>query len=281
MLFLVEMNTRGVIPVVILYVLGGLALTQLVPNWRLSALFAKKPPTAALTAAESDLAAKTLAAQQAEAHYNAALADFQAKKSAQLTDSQQYLAGVKPALLRAPQTPEVILAALLTERAAKGLSQAIGDLPADRQAEIMAIVDGALSAKQAETDAANTKLAALDKQLTDTQTAKIAVEAQIPPLKAQADSAEKAKDAAQQVVTAKTAEVVTYANNLAVKEHEAGSLGALVGKLEWWAVVLGIAYLAVHFALPALAQEFPASKIIGYAYRWTASLTSAHKVTTQ
>lgn len=259
---------------------GGVLLTQAVPNWRISALFAKKPPTAELSKAEADLAAKTLAAQQAEAHYNAAVADFQAKKTAELTDSQQFLAGVKPALLRAPKSPEVTLAISLADRASKGLSQAIGDLPADRQAEILAIVDGALSAKQAEVDAANAKLATLDKELATTQAAKVAVEAQIPPLKAQADSAVAAKDAALNVVTAKANEVAAYADKAAAKEKEAGSLGALVSKLEWWGIVIAVGVLFVNFLLPSLAQEFPASKIISTVYRWSTSLTSSHKVST-
>ena len=49
-------GNRAVIPVWALWVLGGMAATQLVPNWRLPALFAKAPPTKELIQAQADLA---------------------------------------------------------------------------------------------------------------------------------------------------------------------------------------------------------------------------------
>ena len=51
-----DVSQRGAIPVVVLWVLGALAASQLVPNWRISALFAKKPPTAALDLAQREAA---------------------------------------------------------------------------------------------------------------------------------------------------------------------------------------------------------------------------------
>lgn len=274
------MNTRGVIPVIVLYTLGALAATQLVPNWRLTHLFAKGPQTDQLRTAQDAAAKSKAAADLAEAHYNSAVADFEKQKMGILRDSQQFLAGIPAALKRAPQSPEVTLAASLADRASKGLVSAIGDLPADKQAEIIAIVDGALSAKQAEVDAAKAALAQKDVELAQIVAAKQSVEAQLPALAASVKTAEAKSDAANAFVTVKTAEVAAFADKADAKEKENGSLGALIGKLEWWAIVFAAGFLFVNFLLPSLAQEFPASKIISTVYRWTTSLTSAHKITT-
>lgn len=270
------MKTRGVIQIWLLYVLGAALLSQAVPNWRLTNLFAKGPQTDQLRAAEDAAAKAKLDAQQAEAHYNSALADFQAKKGALLSDSQQYLAGVKPALLRAPQSPEVILAASLADRAAKGLSQAIGDLSADKQAEIMAIVDGALSAKQAQVDAAMAALAKKDAELAATVQAKNAVEAQLPLLAATVKAADAKAEAVQGVVAAKTAEVAAYADKAAAKEKENGSLGATMGKLLWAVGFIAAIILFFNFLLPLMAAEFPACGWLVTLNKIGRSLTSAH-----
>ena len=140
----------------------------------------------------------------------------------------------------------------------------------------MAIVDGALSAKQAEVDAAKASLAQRDASLALLQTQKLAVEAQIPPLQAQAKAADTKAQAAQTVVTAKTAEVVAYANKAAEKESEAGSLGALLTKAAWIVgILLALLFLA-NFILPSLAAEFPAVSWLVKLNQTTKSITSAH-----
>lgn len=270
------MKTRGIIQVWLLYVVGAAALTQLVPNWRIQNLFSKGSGTAELAKAQADLKAKSDAAAQAEAHYNAAIADFQAKKTDELRYSQQMIAGIPAALRRAPASAEVTLASSLAERASKGLSAAIGDLPADRQAEIMAIVDGALSAKQAEVDAAKAQLAIRDHDLAVTDAAKKALEVQIPVIKAQADSAEKAKDAAQNVVSLKTQEVVAYADEAARQKKEAGSFSALFEKACWVVGLIVVVVVFFNFLLPLIAAEFPACGWLATLNKIGRSLTSAH-----
>lgn len=248
-------KTRGVIPVIVLYVLGAAALTQLVPDWRLPNLFAKKPPTIELAKAEQALATAKADAAESEAKLKAAQAVEQAKIAALLGGSQQMLQGVNLALKRAPASPEVTLAMGLADRASLGLKSAIGDLPADRQAEILAIVDGALSAKQAEVDAANAKLAAKDAELKQVTADKLLIQAKIPQFEVAVEKAKTAQTAAEGTVAAKTAEIVTYAEKMAAKEKEAGSLAAfgqnILKLLALVAVVAlgllcGLAYLKFH-----------------------------------
>lgn len=270
------MNTRGVIPVIVLYALGALAATQLVPNWRLTNLFAKGPQTDQLRTAQDAAAKSKVAADLAEAHYNSAVADFEKQKTGILRDSQQFLAGIPAALKRAPQSPEVTLAASLADRASKGLVSAIGDLPADKQTEIMAIVDGALSAKQAEVDAAKTLLAQKDAELAQTTSQLGEVKAQLPALAASVKTAEAKSDAANAVVTAKTAEVAAFADKANAKEKENGSLGSLVTKLLWILAVVAALIFFFNFALPSLAAEFPAVTWLVKLNKTTKSISSAH-----
>lgn len=219
-------NQRGAVPVIVFYIVGGLLLTQLIPNWRLPNLFKKGPPTIELKVAEEAAAKAKADAIAAEARYAAALADERAKTREQLVYAQQMAAGVPVALAKAPQSPEVVLAEGLAHRVTIGLALAIGDLPPSRQAEIMDIVNQALSAKQVEIDAAMAALAAKDKELAVTTEQKKAVEAQLPVLKDRAVSAENKAEAAHGVVVAKTAQVVAYADKAFAKEKEAGSLQA-------------------------------------------------------
>lgn len=270
------MKTRGVIPVIVLYVLGGLALTQLVPNWRLPALFARKPPMVELAKAEAALATARADATAAEAKLKAALLAEQAKTADQLRYSQQMTSGARLAVAKAPVSAEVTLAAGLLDRAVKGLSAAIGDLPADRQAEIAQIVNDALSAKQAEVDAARAQLAIRDRDLATATSAKTALEAQIPVFQAEAKTASDKAEAAQGVVATKTAEVVAYATKAAEKEQEAGSVGALLHKFVIVAAVLAVLYILIHFVLPNLAQEQGACGFVKWLNAKTKSIASSH-----
>lgn len=272
-------GNRGVIPVAIIYVLCGLGvITVAVPNFRPWNWFQKGPPTIELSKAETALATAKADAAKAQADLVAAQAKERAATVEQVRYSQQMIAGVPAALKRAPASPEVSLASQLAERAGKGLSAAIGDLPADRQAEILAIVEGALSAKQAEVDAAKAALASKDAELAATTAAKAQVEAQIPVLTAKAVNADSKAAAAESLVTAKTNEVAAWADKKAASDKEAGSLGALVKRLEWWIVVAAMIYLFIHFAMPSLAAEFPACKALTVAYRGITSIASSHIV---
>lgn len=264
-----------IILIVALTAIGGAAL---VPNWRPWnwAIFQKAAPTAALTAAQHDLQKARADAAAKELAYQTALSAQKAQLEHQLRYAQETGAGIKPALIKAPQTAEVVLAEGLADRMDAGLAAAIGDLPEDRRREIMQIVDQALSAKQQEVDQAKAQLAARDKDLQQATDQRKAVEAQLPVLKAAVDTSEAKAQLAQANVTAKTAEVVTYADKVAQKEKESGSLSSQLHSLLRIGALIGLIIIFCNFILPSLAQEFPAVKALTVANQISKSVTSAH-----
>lgn len=271
-----KISSRGAVPILVIYILGALGLTQLVPNWRVSNLFSKGPGTKELRAAQEAAAKAKADAAAAQANYEAALLKQKADTIAQAQYSQQMIHGIPVALARAPQTPEVVFATGLAKRASTGLAAAIGELPAEKQSEISFLVDQALSAKQAEVDAANAALALKDKELVATTAEKKQIEAKLPVLEKQSQIAEARAVAAEGVVVVKTNAVAVYADKAAEKEKEAGSLGTLVHKLFW--VIGGAAalYILVHFMLPSLAQEFPAAQRLVSFNKFVKSIVSSH-----
>jgi hypothetical protein len=269
-------GNSGEVATIVLVVLGLLGATQLVPNWRVTNLFSKGPATKELRAAQEAAAKANAEAVAAKANYEAALLKQQQKTAEQAQYSQQMVHGIPIALARAPQTPEVVFASGLARRASKGLSEAIGELPASQQSEIAFLVDQALSAKQAEVDAANAALALKDKELAVTTAEKKQIEAKLPELEKKVVATEAKVVATEGVVVAKTNEVAVYADKAAEKEKEAGSLGTLVHKLFWVIGVLALLYVFVHFVLPSLAQEFPAAQKLVTFNKAVKSIVSSH-----
>ncbi len=271
-----KFDQRGDGGVTILIVLAGLALTQLVPNWRVSHLFQKGPGTKQLAEAQAKLDQLKADSDAAVAKLKAAQDEALAKQREQVAYSQQMELGAIAALKRAQPSPEVILAAGFLDRASNGLRAAIGDLPPSRQAEIMAIVEGALSAKQAEVDQAKALLAQRDKDLAAETAQRKMVEAQIPKLTEQVAVKSNEVAAAQAVVTTKTAQVVEYANQAAAEKKENGSLGALLTKLGWVVGILLFIFIFANWILPSLAQEFPNAAGLQKFNKAIKSITSAH-----
>lgn len=233
-------KTGGEVLTVVLVVVGLAAATQLVPNWRISNLWAKPPPTKELVAAEA-------AAVQARAEATAARSELQriqeaarVKQAEQTSYAQEMIAGVPIALKNEPQTTGVRLATNLAQRASSGLAAAIGDLSAAKQAEITHIVEQALSGKQAEIDAANRALATKDAELRVATMARTELEARVPALQQAKEAAEARVEVTAATAAAKAAEVAKIANELFAEKKEKGSLGALVTQLGWAAVILGV-----------------------------------------
>lgn len=268
------MKTRGDITIVVLVVLGLVAASQAVPNFRPTNWFKKDAAhTQELAKAEADAAKARQEALDARKQLESIVAEQQQKTLEQVQYSQQMIAGIPRALAKEEQTAGVRLATGLAIRASGGLAAAIGDLPLDKQEEIIKIVDGVLSGVVDERNEALRQLAAKDAELRVISQTKASLEAQLPALQATV----KAKDEQLAVQTAKvaetTAKVVSYADKAALKEKEAGSLGAQVDKLGTLLLILGFAYLIVHFVLPSLAADFPALQTVN---KLTKSITSAH-----
>ncbi len=245
-------STRGevVTAALVLYVLVGLGLGALGLKVSGVHLFQKAPPTKELQVAQDNLDKAKKDAADAEAKLKAAIDQAQAQTKIQVQGGQEYVEGARSSLKDAPVSPEVTLAKGLLDRASLSLNNAIGDLPADRRAEIIKIVEGALSEKQEEVDQAMEQLAERDAQNATLQLQKLEVEAKIPALEKQAAVAETKVNTIQEVVTAKTNEVVAYANTAAAEKKQAGSLQAFADKVikgligaSVIALILGVLYL--------------------------------------
>lgn len=250
-------KTRAEILTVILLILGALGATQIVPNWRLSHLFAPQPPTKELAQAQADAAKAAADAKAAQEALRAAKDAEIARTRDQAAYAQQMLAGVPLALAQEPPTDGVKLALSLAGRAGAGLAAAMGDLPPAKQTEIAGLVAEALSKVQAERDAAQRDLAAKDAELKATTAAKLALEKQIPALTTAATAAEAKATASAATVTEKTSQLVAFTSRLVEKERQNGSLAALVDSLETILLWVAFAIVFVHFILPSLARQFP------------------------
>lgn len=276
---MMKTNSRGVAPVIVIVAIAVGAIALLLPSWHLPAFLQKNPPTAQLQKSESDLAAARAAQATAEAQLAQARAAEVARTTEEIRYAQANAAGAATALAAVPPahlTPEVKLAADLIARTNTGLAAAIGALPPDRREEMERLVALALSAKQDEIDAAKAALAEKDAQLHLAISEKSALAAEIPKLQAtvQTKTAEvQVKDAE---VQARTQQVAAWAEKKAAAETKAGSLDAYAGNLVRLICALGLGYVLIHFMLPSLAQEFPASRVLTWINRTAKSLTSAH-----
>lgn len=271
-------NSRGVAPVVVIVALAVGAIALLLPSWHLPAFLQKTPPTAQLQKSETDLLAARAAQAAAEAQLAQARAAEVARTTEQIRYAQSNAAGATTALAHVPPahlTPEVKLAADLIGRTNTGLAAAIGALPPDQREEMERLVTGALSAKQAEVDAARAALAEKDAQLQTTISEKSVLAAEIPQLQAavQTKTAEVQVKAAE--VQTRTQEVSAWAEKKAAADAKAGSLDAYAGNLVRIIIAIGILYVIAHFMLPSLAQEFPASRVLTWIDKTVKSVTSA------
>lgn len=239
----------------------------------------KQPPTQQLVVAQDELAR----AKAAQATAEAALADARAKEAsrtkAQIQYAQQTNEGVVSALSRVPEehrTAETKLAGDLAGRTSVSLAAAVGELPPELRAEILKIVDGALSKVEAERDAAQAALRAKDAELQTTIQEKAALARKLPELEtslATTRAEVQVKDATAQTLTN---QVRVYAEQTAAETKKANSLDAFAGSLVRWAIVAGVLYVVAHWLLPSLAQEFPGVGWLAAANKTVKSITSAH-----
>lgn len=270
------MNRRGEVATVVLIILGLLGMSQFVPNFRVTNLFKKGPPTAELVAAQkkADEADKKVATLEQKVQQIEA--ENQAKKDTQITYSHQMVAGAMDANSHAPESTEKAIIDAFLQRADIALDSAIGKLDPALRTEVIGIVAQLRSGDQEKIKAANAMLAEKDKELSQATAARVQLEAEKTVTVNQRDSAMKEAAAVKELVAAKQAQVVSYADKAYAKEREAGSLGALVEKLGW---IVGIIIFVIIFAnwiLPSLAQEFPGIGWLVALNKTIKSLTSAH-----
>lgn len=233
-------SNRAVIPVYVLWVIGGLAATQLVPNWRPSALFAPKPPTAALIQAQADLQKAKDEARIAQEALEAAKASESARKASQLSYGYQMTYGASEALKTAPASPQTALAVSLLSRSNTALSAAVGSLPQDKQNEILLIVSQSLSGAAEDLAKANATLAIRDRELAVATAERSALQIQIPALQTALETKTKQVEGQSAIVAEKTASVVTFAQKLADEKQQSGSISSLVGNLWRTVEIMGV-----------------------------------------
>lgn len=240
--------------------LGGASLA----GWKPFAFLKPKPPTAQLTQLQADLAASQAALAQARLAAEEAARLESARQAEQVRWAQQMGEGAALALNRQPaehRTAQTQLAGDLLTRANVGLADAIGGLPPAKQAEILSIVDRALSASQAERDEARAALAVKDAELRTVSAQRAEIAAQIPALTAKAArlSAEVAET--QAAVTVKTNEVKTWAELKQASDRAAGSLSAALQRWINGCLIVAAAYAFLAYILPGLLKHLDDSPV--------------------
>lgn len=269
-------NQRGEVVTIVLVILGLAGLSQLVPNFRPSNWFKKGPPTAELTAAQkkADDADKKVSDLQ---HQVQTLETAQAaQKDTQVNYSHEMVTGAIEANNHAPDSTEKAIVDSFLQRADIGLNSAVGKLDPALRTEVINIVAQLRSGDVEKIKAAQDMLAEKDKELAAATTARAKAESDTKTATTKLDAAVKDAATTKELVTAKQAQVVAYADKAFAQEKEAGSLSALVGKLEW-ILFVGVLILAfANWILPSLAQEFPGIGWLVALNKTIKSVTSAH-----
>lgn len=270
------MNQRGEVGTVLLVVLALIGLSQAVPNLRPSNWFKKGPPTAELVAAQqkADQADKKVA--ELEHKVQSLEVEKAAQKDSQVNYSHEMVTGAIEANSHAPESTEKAIVDSFLQRADIGLNSAIGKLDPALRAEVVNIVAQLRSGDVEKIKAANAMLAEKDKELALATATRLKLEAEKQTVTTKLDAAVKEAATVKELVAAKTAQVVSYADKAFQREKEAGSLGALVEKMGWVIAGIVLVIILANWVIPSLAQEFPGIGWLVALNKTIKSLTSAH-----
>lgn len=255
------MKTRGTIGIDILIVAGVIsAAAMLFGQWKPSKMFEKGPPVEQLTKLQSELDKSQADLREAQAREQAAAAAERAKQTQQVRFAQQMQSGAQEALDRQPvehRTEQTKLAASLLNRSELALALAIGQLPPDQQAEILSIVDKALSSLASERDEAQRLLKEKDAELRTVTKERDAIKEELPKLAAQVEEA-KAKTAAKtEEVKVAQVKLSTWATIKDKADRHASSLAGQVESLWNGFLWLAAAYVVIVFILPGIVKYLP------------------------
>ena len=245
-------NRRGVIETaVVLYVVAALALTQLVPNWRITHWFQKGPPTAELVQAQKEATDAKAQAAALQGRVDALALQNEQRKAEQLGYSHEMVVGAIESNSKAPVSTEQAITDSFLQRADLSLNVAVSKLDPALKAEVINIVAQLRSGDQEKIKAANAMLAEKDKELSAEVDARKKIEADSVVVKKERDVAVAAATKSEAKVAPLLTKVVTYADQKRAEEIKSGGLGALVDNL-WYALVflaivsLGIGALYVY-----------------------------------
>ena len=242
--------SRGDGGTTLILILALLGATQLVPNWRLSRVFSgeDKAHIAQLEKERAEQTRLRVEAERARTLAETTKVEERAALETQVRGAQQMEQGAVLALQRIPdehRTKEVVLASSFLTRSGLRLAHAIGGLPKEQGAEIVALVDDLLSDAQARVDAANATLAAKDQEakLLAAERDRLRVEV-IPKLERAAnDRAAEVKEVERKVGDL-TTQVADKARQYEEKDRQAGSAEALLYKV---LAVVGVVFATWFF----------------------------------
>jgi VIT1/CCC1 family predicted Fe2+/Mn2+ transporter len=168
--------------------------------------------------------------------------------------------GAQEALDRQPiehRTEQTKLAVSLLNRSELALALAIGQLPPEQQAEILKIVDKALSSLASERDEAQRLLKEKDAELRTVTKERDAIKEELPKLAAQVEEA-KAKAAAKtEEVKVAQVKLSTWATIKDKADRHASSLAGQVESLWNGLLWLAAIYVFLAFVLPAIVKVIP------------------------
>ncbi|MFA6244124.1 MAG: hypothetical protein WC655_24485 [Candidatus Hydrogenedentales bacterium] len=252
-------SKRGVTDPVTLALVALIALGAGVfgTTWKPLQFLKPKPPTEELTKLQGQLEAAQEAAAKAEKEKEAAVASERTKLEQEIRVAQSDNLGTVTALgkvLPPHRTAEVKLASSMARRVTLKLAAAIGELPKDQQQAMVALIEQALSDKQAEVDEAMRKLAQRDAEFAILAKERDAVAAKIPGLVAEVEKAKESVAKTEAKVTEKTNVIKEIAAKFDAKERERGSLGAALNRVIFWICTVAGLWVFLAFILPAIVK---------------------------
>lgn len=259
------MRTRGTVIVevaLIVALVGGAALA--IGNWKPFGWMEKKPPTEQLSKLQSELDKTQADLREAQAREQAAAAAERAKQEKQVRYAQQMQSGAQEALERQPvehRTEQTKLAVSLLNRSELALALAIGQLPPDQQAEILQIVDKALSAVASERDEAQRLLRAKDDELRAVTRERDAIKDALPELQAKVKEAEAKAAAKTEEVKVAQVKLTTWAIIKGKADRHASSIAGQLDAV--WNGLLWLfgGYVVIVFILPGIVKHMDAGPL--------------------
>lgn len=245
--------------VAVVALLGGVVLG----GWKPLEFLRKKPPTEQVSQAQRDLDSARAELARIQREQEDAKAAERAKQEDQVRYAQQMQAGAQESLDRQPdehKTAQTRLASSLLKRSELALGLAIGGLPADKQAEIVRIVDGALSSVQKERDEAISRLQEIDRELKTVTQERNSAKKQLETIAPKLEEAQIAANERAELLKEKTQKLSDYAQKLDAKVRESGSLGAQLDNVLRIAIWIACGYAFLVYLLPGILKHMEAGR---------------------
>lgn len=252
---------RGSVGIDILIVLAAVAVLS---GWNPLAAFKPKPPAKEVQALQTEVAALQIRLEETRSTQVETATAERVKADEQVRWAQQMVTGSEASLERLPvisRTVETNLASDFLRRANFALGQAIGELPQDKRAEILLIVDKALSGVEAERNIAQAMLVKKDQDLDQLAAQRAALQKQLDDLAVELVTRQKQYLEVKTQLDTKTTDLVTWAEQKDQADRRAASLSGLLDNIQTIIIILVIGYIFVAFILPGIVKHLQPGKI--------------------